>query len=200
MKHFLRFIVIVLLIALLFVGLDSGTALLKKTAPFIHWHQEIKNGEVDKTLFYDIYYCYNLGELESTEFVFKNKTVTCPDSDTILTEKNLNIYNYKGFFNKKQYLKVINTNEELKEAVKYIKPYNKKYDEEFFNKNSILLAYIPVTENSIVKFKQIKISEEVEVTIDVENSKVDRDSNTGYAFFIEIDREYLGDKKVILES
>ncbi len=200
MKKILKFLIILILIGLLFIGLDSGTALLKKTAPFIHWSADIENGKVDKTLFYDMYYCYNREELESTNIVFKGKSFTCPEGDTILTSENLNVYSYKGFFNRKTYLKTITSLEELKEAVKYIKPFNKKYDPEFFDKKTIILVYIPAEENAVVSFKQIRIREDVTVSINFDKSKADRDSTTGYAIFIEIDKEYLGDKEINLES
>jgi len=200
MKKFIKIVFVILIIAICFVAIDAGTAFLRKKAPLIHWSGEIENGKVDHALAYDIYYCYNLGELKTTEWVLKKKEYTCPPSDIILKEENLNTYFYKGFFNKKKYIKKIETKEDLKNAVRYIKPFNKKYADEFFEKKAIIIAYFPEGANSVVSFDQVIISNTIVVNFNVEKARVDKDNSTGYAYFIEIDKEYLGDKSLTLES
>lgn len=200
MKKFIKMVFIILILGICFAGIDAGSAFLRKKAPIIHWTKNIENGKVDRSLLYDIYYCYNLGELKTTEWVLKNEEYTCPISDIILKEENLNVTYYKGFYNKKAYVKKATTKEELKEATKYIRDFNKKYDDEFFNNKAVIIAYVPVGANAVVKFDQVLISNTVVVKINVEKARADRDNSTGYAYFIDIEKDYLGDKSISLDS
>lgn len=200
MKKFIQFVLIILILGVVFVGADAGIAFLRKKTPLIHWTRDVENGKVDRSLIYDIYYCYNLGEINTTEYVLKKKEYTCPPSDIVLKEENLNTYYYKGFFNKSSYIKKADTKDELKDATKYIKSFDKKYDDAFFEKRSIIIAYVPTGANATVKFNQVLVSNEIIVKINIEKARADKENSTGYAFFIEIDKEYLGDKKLKLES
>ncbi len=200
MKKIIKLIFIILILAVLFVGIDSGVGFLKKKAPLIHWSNNIENGKVDKTLLYNIYYCYNLGEIKTTEIVSKKKSYTCPESDIILKEENLNIYSYKGFYNRRNYIKKVENKDELKAATKYITSFNKKYDEGFFEKKAIIIAYVPSGANANVTFNQVLISDKVIVKLDIEKARADKDNTTGFVFFIEIDKEYIGDKELTIES
>ena len=200
MKTFLKVVFVLIVLAAVFVGIDLGASFLRKKAPIIHWSNDIENGKVDHTLVFDIYYCYNLGELTTTEWVSKKTDYKCPESDILLEEENVNIYYYKGFFNKKKYIKKITNNEELKAAVKYIKPFNKKYDDAFFEKRNILIVFVPTGENAVVKFDHITVSSNIRVKLNIETARADRENTSGYAFFIEVDKEYLGEKDLVIES
>ena len=200
MKKIIKIVFIVLILAVIFIGVDSGIGFLKKKPPIIHWGNSIDNGKVDHTLFYDIYYCYNLGEIKTTEVVSRKKEYTCPESDIILKSENLNVYSYKGFFNRSKYIKKVDNKDELKSATKYISKFDKKYDDGFFDKKSIIIAYLPTGANAQVTFNQVLVSDEIIVKLDVETARADKENTSGYAFFIEIDKDYLGDKKLKLES
>ena len=200
MKKIIKIIFVILILAVLMIGIDAGVGFLKQQAPLIHWSKNIENGKVDKSLLYDTYYCFNLGEIKTTEIVSKKKTYTCPESDIILKKENLNIYSYKGFFNRKKYIKKVDNKDSLKAATKYISSFDKKYDEGFFDKKSIIIAYIPTGANATVTFKEILISDEITVKLNVETARADKDNTSGYAFFIEIDKDYLGDKELKIES
>ena len=200
MKKFIQIVFVILILGAVFIGIDSGVGFLRKRTPLIHWSSNIDNGKVDKTLFYNIYYCYNLGEINTTEFVSKKKEYTCPESDIILKEKNLNIYYYKGFFNKNKYIKRVDNKDELKTATKYIKSFDKKYDDGFFDKKSIIIAYIPTGANAKVSFEEVLISNNIIVKFDIETARADKEIKSGYAYFIEIDKDYLSDKELEIES
>ena len=200
MKKLIKVVFILLILAALFIGIDAGIGFLKKQAPLIHWSKSIENGKVNKSLLYDIYYCYNLGEIKTTEIVSKKKQITCPKSDIILKEENLNIYSYKGFFNRNKYIKKATDKGELKAATKYISSFDKKYDDGFFEKRSIIIAYIPTGANAKVTFNQVLISDEIIVKLNVETARADKDNTSGYVFFIEIDKDYLNDKTLKVES
>jgi hypothetical protein len=200
MKKIIKIIFVILILVVLFIGIDAGVGFLKKQAPLVHWSKNIENGKVDQSLLYDIYYCYNLGEIKTTEIVTKKQTRTCPESDIILTKENLNIYSYKGFFNRKKYIRKADNKDELKAITKYITSFDKKYDDGFFDKRSVIIAYLPTGANSTVSFKEVLISDEIIVRLDVETAKADKDNTSGQAFFIEIEKDYLGNKELKLES
>jgi len=197
MKKVLGFIVVLIIVLIIFAMGDAVITEIIKVPPILHITDKITNGKVYKGLVYDVYVCDNN---EKTWVFFNEKTeVTCYPKDIVLTSSNLKIYYYQGYYSKKSFTKVITNLEELEENTKNIIDYDKEYNENFFNKKNILIAYIPLSSSTTkTKFKNVTISKKVIVNITKESADKKDSNMTGYIYFIEIDKEYLEDKEITI--
>ena len=200
MKKVIEWFFIILLAVACLVIADELVAFLRKDVPIISWKDEIENGEVYHSLAYDIYGCTNLGETKLKEWRLKGKDpVTCPPSDIVLEADSLTVTKVPGYFSKNQYIKLATNNAELKDATKYIQTFKGKYEDEFFDTKNIIIAYFPTEKDTnTAEFKQVYISNTVSVTISSDVDKSRTDKSYGFAFIIEIDKEYVTDKELSL--
>ena len=195
-------LIIIILVIICGILLDSGITFLIKKHPILSWKEKTEEKNyIIHGLFYNIYGCYNF-DILSEEWAGKTKKLECGDSEVLIKPSFLNYKEYKGYFFDKEFGKVIDNKDDLKEITSHIPEFDGKYGNNFFKEKSLVVAYKPFSSGSISSsLESVLFSNTIVVRIKTDRPEIGTTDMSGIIYFIEIQKNLAENKTVsILEK